>query len=91
LTHPPATPAADLADEVVGSAKDGQQAASQALRKFRRIVDEAMPESIQPLCTKIVDAALELADDLVTAQYEFHRSLLKTAGRALTKSETEQN
>jgi hypothetical protein len=81
----------DLTDEVRDSAKAGQHAASQALHKFRTAVDEAIPESVQPLRTKIVDAALELADDLVTAQYKFHRSLLKTADRALTKSETEQS
>jgi hypothetical protein len=81
----------ELADEVHESAKTGQHAASHALRKFRHAVDEAVPESVQPLRNKIVDAALELADDLVTAQYNFHRSLLKTADRALTKSDSEQN
>lgn len=81
----------DLTDEVRDSAKAGQHAASQALRKFRHAVDEAIPESVQPLRTKIVDAALELADDLIDAQYKFHRSLLKTADRALTKSDTEQH
>jgi hypothetical protein len=82
--------APDLADDVRESAKAGQHAASQALRKFRHTLDEAIPESVLPLRTKIVDAALELADDLVSAQYKFHRSLLKTADRALTKSDTEQ-
>lgn len=81
----------DLADEVRDSAKAGQHAASQALRKFRHALDEAIPESVQPLRAKIVDAALELADDLVAAQYKFHRSLLETADRALTKSDNEQN
>ncbi|CAN5665707.1 hypothetical protein BH09ACT8_BH09ACT8_15330 [soil metagenome] len=81
----------ELADDIRDSAKAGQHAASQALRKFRQAVDEAVPESVQPLRTKIVDAALELTDDLITAQYKFHRSLLKTADRALTKSDSEQN
>lgn len=84
-TEVPAT--AHLADEVRDSAKAGQHAASQALHKFRLAVDEAIPESVQPLRAKIVDAALELADELVTAQYKFHRSLLKTADRAFTKSD----
>ncbi len=79
--------AAGLTDEVLESAKAGEHAASQALHKFRSTLDEAIPESVLPLRTKIVDAALELADDLVNAQYKFHRSLLKTADRALTKSE----
>jgi len=73
----------DLADELRESAKAGQHAASQALRKFRHTVDEAIPESVQPLRNKIVDAAIELAEDLVSAQYKFNRSLVKTADRAL--------
>ncbi|MBI3216732.1 MAG: hypothetical protein HYZ38_23200 [Mycobacterium sp.] len=80
------SPAPDLADEIRESAKAGQHAAGQALRKFRHTVDEAIPESVQPLREKLVEAALELADDLVNAQYKFHRSLLKTADRALAKS-----
>ncbi len=80
--------AADLADEVHESAKAGQHAASEALRKFRHTVDEAIPESVQPLRKKIVDAAIELADQLVTAQYKFNRSIVQTADRALSKSDS---
>ncbi|TPG32734.1 hypothetical protein [Mycolicibacterium hodleri] len=79
----------DLADEVRDSARAGQHAAGEALRKFRHAVDDALPESVQPLRNKIVDAAIELADQLVTAQYEFNRSIVKTADRALTKSVAE--
>ena len=60
---------AELADDVRESAKAGQHAASEALRKFRRTVDEAIPETVQPLRKTIVDAAIEFADQLVTAQY----------------------
>ena len=80
----------ELADELRESAKAGQHAAGKALRRFQDAVDQAIPESVQPLRNKIVDAALELADDLVKAQYTFHRSLLKTADRALTKSDADQ-
>ncbi|BBX07341.1 hypothetical protein [Mycolicibacterium aichiense] len=81
--------APDLTDELRESAKAGQHAAGQALRKFRDAVDDAIPESVAPLRDKIVQAALDLADDLVSAQYKFHRSLLNTADRALTKSDTD--
>jgi hypothetical protein len=60
------------------------------LRKFRHTVDEALPEAVQPLRTKIVDAAIELADQLVAAQYEFNRSLVRSADRALSKSDDAQ-
>jgi hypothetical protein len=78
---------ADLVDEVRESAKAGQHAAGEALRKFRHTIDEAFPEAMEPLRTKIVDAAIELADQLVAAQYEFNRSLVRSADRALSKSD----
>ena len=40
-----------------------------------------------PLRQTIVDAAIDLADQLVTAQYEFHRSIVRSADRALSKSD----
>jgi hypothetical protein len=84
------TPQTDLVDEVRESAKAGQHSASEALRKFYRTVDEAIPESVQPLRKQIVDAAIDLADQLVTAQYEFHRSIVRSADRALSRSDNEQ-
>jgi len=59
-----------LAEDVRESAKAGQHAASQALHKFRQTLDDAIPEAVQPLRTRIVDAAIELADELVTAQFK---------------------
>jgi len=77
--------ALELVDEVRDSAKAGQEAAANALRRFRDTVDQALPESVQPLRKKIVDAAIELADQLVDAQYKFHRSIVRSADRALSK------
>lgn len=79
--------AVDLVDEVHEAAKAGQHGASEALRTFRRTVDAAIPENLRPLRKTIVDAAIELADQLVTAQYEFHRSIVRSADRALSKSD----
>lgn len=80
----------DLLDDVRESAKVGQHAAAEALRIFRQTVDEAIPDAVQPLRTKIVDAAIELADKLVDAQYQFNRNLIRSADRALSKSDSEQ-
>ncbi len=83
-----------LSDEVLESAKTGQQAASDAVRKFVRTVDEAIRQRREAIREEserhslretIVDAALELADQLVTTQYKFHRSVLRSADRALSK------
>ncbi|WP_322861269.1 hypothetical protein U8D42_11545 [Mycobacterium europaeum] len=80
----------DLLDEVRESAKAGQHAAAEALRAFHKTLDEAIPEAVQPLRTKIVDAAIELADKFVAAQYQFNRRLVATADRALSKADGEQ-
>lgn len=81
---------ADLLDDVRDSAKAGQHAAAEALRTFHKALDEGIPEAVQPLRTKTVDAAIELADKLVAAQYQFNRSLFRTADRALSKSDSEK-
>lgn len=77
----------ELLDEVHESARVGQHAAAAALREFRQTVDEAIPEAVQPLRTKLLDAALELADKLVTAQYQFNRNMIHSAERALNTSD----
>jgi hypothetical protein len=80
----------DLLDDVRDAAKVGQHAAAEALRAFRQTVDEAIPQAVQPLRTKIVDAAVELADKLVAAQFQLNRNLIHSAERALTKSDGDQ-
>jgi hypothetical protein len=79
----------DLLDEIRESAKVGQHAAVEALRMFRDTVDEAIPETVEPLRTKLIDAAVELADKLVAAQYQFNRNLIHSADRALSKSDSD--
>lgn len=79
----------DLLDEVRESAKTGQHAASEALLQFRKTIDESIPESIRPLRQTIVDAAIELADRLVAAQYQFNRNIVRSVDNALNKSDSE--
>lgn len=81
----------ELLDEVRESAKMGQHAAAAALREFRQTVDEVIPEAVQPLRTKLVDAAIDLAEKLVTAQYQLNRNLIRGAERALNTSEAKDN
>jgi len=82
---------AEILDDVRDSAKLGQHAVSEAIRLFRQTVDDAIPEAVQPLRTKVVDAAIELADKLAAAQYQFNRSLIRSADRALSKSGDEHS
>ena len=86
VTHP----SSELLDDVRESARTGQHAASEALAQFRKTLDESIPESIRPLRQKIVDAAIELADQLVAAQYQFNRNLVRSVDNALNSSEREQ-
>jgi truncated hemoglobin YjbI len=88
-TAKPTTHSGDLLDDVRESAKVGQHAVAEALRLFRQTVDEAVPDAVQPLRNKIVDAAIELADQLVAAQYQFNRNLVRSADRALSRSDGE--
>jgi hypothetical protein len=80
--------AADLSDEVLKSVESGQRAAIDAVRKFVGAVDESLPAHGDegPSRRKtIVDAALDMADKLVTTQYEFIRSVVGSASEALNK------
>lgn len=83
----PTPQSAGLIDEVRVSARDGQHAAAEALRKFTRAVDDAIPEAVHPLRTKIVDAAIELAESLASAQYQFSKKLIRSADLALSSSD----
>ncbi len=85
-----AHPASDLLDDVRESARTGQHAASEALAQFRKVIDESIPESIRPLRQTIVDAAIELADRLVAAQYQFNRNLVRSVDNALNRSDAEK-
>ena len=79
--------AADLSDEVLKSVESGQRAAIDAVRKFVDTVDEAIPaRSDSPSGREtVIDAALDMADRLVTTQYEFLRSVVRSADRTLRK------
>lgn len=79
--------AAGLSDDVLKSVEAGQRAAIEALRKFVDTVDEALPakgDHPSPRET-VIDAALDMADRLVTTQYEFLRSVVQSADRTLRK------
>lgn len=78
---------AQMSDDVLKSVEAGQRAAIEAVRKFVDTVDEALPAlgGHPSRREAIIDAALEMADKLVTTQYEFLRSVVRSADRSLTK------
>ncbi len=85
-TPPPAiTRTTELSEDVLESVEKGQRAALDAVRKFVDRVDDVLPDiggTARPRET-VIDAALELADRLVTTQYEFLHSVVHDAGHAI--------
>jgi hypothetical protein len=81
----------ELSEEVLDSLEKGQRAAIEAVRKFVDTVDHtlpALPHGEGPsMRQEIVDSALEMADRLVHAQYDFIHKVIDSAGKSLTKSD----
>gem|GEM_PF-2317579 len=78
---------ADLSEAVLKSVEAGQVAALDAVRKFLDAVDEALPAIGDRPSRRatVIDAALEMADRLVTTQYDFIRSVVRSADHTLNK------
>lgn len=81
--------AVELSDDVLKSVESGQRAAIDAVRKFVDTVDEAIPALGERSSGRetVIDAALNMADELVTTQYEFLRSDVHSADRTLRTSD----
>lgn len=81
-----------LSEEVLESVEKGQRAAIEAVRKFVDTVDQALPALGEGPSRRqeIVDSAMEMADRLVHAQYEFVRKVIDTAGKSLGGSDGEK-
>ena len=71
---------AELSDDVLESVEAGRKATIEAVRKF---VDEVTPVVADQSRRKT--AALDLAEELMTARIEFLRSVVRSAGQTLSK------
>jgi hypothetical protein len=84
----------ELSDDVLKWLEAGSRAVIEAVRKFVDVVDEALPalpHGERPSGRReIVDAALDMADRIVKTQYEFLRSVVQSAGTALSREENEE-
>jgi len=85
--------AAETSDEVLKSVEAGQRAAIEAVRKFVDTVDETMPAHGDRSSRRqtVVDAALDMADRLVTVQHGFIRSVVASADQALRGNPTKES
>jgi hypothetical protein len=79
--------AAELSEEVLKSVEKGQRAAIEAVRRFVDTVDEVLPAigDRPSRRQRVIDAALDMADKLVTTQYDFLRNVVRDAGHSLNK------
>lgn len=74
---------AELSDEVLESVETGRKKAIEAVRKFTDEVGSALSDESGR--KTVIDAALDLAEELSTTQIEFFRSVVRSAGQTLTK------
>ncbi len=74
---------AELSDEVLESVEAGRKRALEALRKFVDEVSTVLPD--QSRRKTIIDAALDLTEELITARIEFLRSVVRSAGEAVSR------
>lgn len=76
---------AELSESVLKSVESAQRAAIEAVRKFTDTVDEVLPASGEHPSRRehVIDAALDMADKLVTTQYEFLRGVVRNADRSM--------
>jgi len=81
---------ADLSQEVFKSVEAGQRAALAAVRGFIDTVDEALPAIGERPSRRetVIDAALDMADRLITTQYDFLRSVVRSVDRSLHLPDT---
>ena len=81
---------ADLSEDVLRSLEDGQRAAIEAVHSFVDRVDRTLPalphENGRSRRQEIIDSALEMADRLVHAQYDFIREVIDSTGKTLAGS-----
>lgn len=74
---------AEFSDEILESLEAGRKRGIEAVRTF---VDEVNPVVDGESRRKtVIDSALKLAEELVTTQIEFMRSVVRSAGDAVSK------
>ncbi|BAX92990.1 hypothetical protein [Mycobacterium shigaense] len=74
---------AELSDDVLESVETARKQAIEAARKFVDQISPVLPE--QSRRKTVVDAALDLAEELVTARIQFFRSVVHSTSEVATK------
>jgi hypothetical protein len=74
---------AELSDEVLESVEESRKQAIGAVRKFVEQVGGEVPDEARR--KNVIEAALDLTEELVTGRIEFVRSVVRSAGQAVGK------
>ena len=82
----------ELTENVLEALEKGEKTATDAVRQFVDTLDKALPVleargEAPSRRREVIDAALEMADKLVTTQVDFLRSVVRATGKALESSE----
>ena len=79
---------AELSEDVLRSLDDGARSAIEAVREFVNTVDRVLPPNSEGPSRReeVTDSALEMAQRLVNAQYDFLRKVMDSASKSLTGS-----
>jgi len=77
-----------LGEDLFEEVEAGQRAAIKAVKRFLDTVDRTLPpQTVEPSGRQtVVDAAMEMADQLVHVQYDFLRKVVRSAGKSLSRS-----
>lgn len=74
---------AELSDEVLESVEASRKQAIEAVRKFVDQVSGDLPDESRR--KNVIDAALDLTEELVTGRIEFFRSVVRSASQVVGK------
>jgi DNA anti-recombination protein RmuC len=72
---------AELSDDVLESVETSRKQAIDAIRKFVEQVGGEVPDESRR--KNVIEAALDLTEELVTGRIEFVRSVVRSAGQAV--------
>lgn len=76
--------AAELSDDVLASVEAGRKSGIEAVRKFTTAIEQVTPALVDPTRRKaVIDAALDLAEELSVARIEFLRSVVRSSAETL--------
>lgn len=86
-SRPRADRAQKLSEDVFEELEAGQRAAIKAVKRFVDVVDRTLPPQAEEASKRqtVIDAAMEMADQLVHVQYDFLRRVVRSAGKSLSR------